>query len=136
MSLGTPDGYFYFVCFFFFFWGGAQAYRHARLDCDAPQLMRHCTVLPPTNRCYWSIRAHQRPRYTYTQPQDNILQSYLCSALVVSLQPGLLWPCTASRLPNKGGPDRCPALPAVTLALLKRHKIKFKKLRLLYTVCF
>lgn len=125
-----------FILFVFFLGGGAQAYRHARLDCDAPQLMRHCTVLPPTNRCYWSIRAHQRPRYTYTQPQDNILQSYLCSALVVSLQPGLLWPCTASRLPNKGGPDRCPALPTVTLALLKRHKIKFKKLRLLYTVCF
>lgn len=62
MSLGTPKGCFFLPFCFVFYW--AQAYHHARLDCDAPQLMRRCTVLPPTNRCYWSVRAHQRPRYT------------------------------------------------------------------------
>lgn len=62
-----------------------------------------------------------------TQPQDNILQSYLCSALVVFLQPGLWWPCTASRLPNKVLPTvpHCLQLPQ---SFLKDINLNLKKI--------
>lgn len=117
-----------FFCFFvLFFW--AQAHRHARLDCDTPQLTRRCTVLPPPNRCYWSVRAHQRPRYTCWLNLRTIFYNLPVFSLsgVSAARPLVPLHSRTNSLPNKGGPDHGPTLPTVTPALLKRHKITFEK---------
>lgn len=109
----------------FFFGGGGltQAYFHVRLDC----LMHHSwrdTVLyyqQPTGATGPSEPIQDQDTML-TQPQDNILQSYLCSASLVSLQPSLRWLCTTLCLPNKGGPGRGLVLPTVTPCWLKERK--------------
>lgn len=68
-------------------------------------LTPYCIHSPTTNRCYWSVKAHQRPRrhVVSTSGQSYPLQSYLCSASRVSLQPSLTCPClhwSASCLPG------------------------------------
>lgn len=138
MSLGTPGAFWacfwvvVFVCFVFL----TQAYFHVRLDC----LMHHSwrdTVLyyqQPTGATGPSEPIKDQDTML-TQPQDNILQSYLCSASLVSLQPSLRWLCTTLCLPNKGGPGRGLALPTATPCLLNERKRKKRKSLLLYTLC-
>lgn len=70
-------------------------------------LTPYCIHSPTTNRCYWSVKAHQRPRrhVVSTSGQSYPLQSYLRSASRVSLQPSLTIPCLrwpASCLQEKG----------------------------------
>ncbi len=66
---------------------GLPAVRGTEAD-----LTPYCIHLPSNNRCYWSVKAHWRPRsHVTTSGQSNLLQSYLCSASQVSLQPSLRW---------------------------------------------
>lgn len=70
-----------------------QAYRHVRLASCPRHRSWPDTVLYTSNRCYWSVKTHQRPRshVVTTSGQSYPLQSYLCSASHVSLQPSLWW---------------------------------------------
>lgn len=132
MSFGTPDGplkHFLFRFFFFL----TQAYCHVRLDCLMHRSWRDTVLYYQQQTGATGPSEPIKDQDTMlTQPQDTILQSYLCSASLVSLQPSLWWLCTALRLPNKGGSGRGIALPTVTPCLLKERK--GKKSLLLYTV--
>lgn len=86
--------------------------RHvqARLP-DAPRLTRRRTVLPTTNGCYWSVRAHQRPtiHVDSTSGQSSTILPVFSFGGASAAEP-----------PPPPGPGL--ASPTVTAVVIKRRK--------------